>query len=273
MERPGSSERRITAECYRTATSWWMIASALNPRVKADPRLRRTLQRAYSGTLDPAADDQTSRNARDSEFELWLAAWFAMGEKPVDLKEPDLEVPIWFEKRGVAAKRVTSLRQMRSRIDWWWLGVNWLDRSRGRNGRTNVQVFQPTGRAGYAWMVFGGRARLEAAAALGAEINASSRGEAGRERASWADCRSFGAGDDPGQPIARQNQAARSPAGWQANPGQIRVFRSAGALRIYHYANPSDPLDCPRGGADPARRPADAGSVRRRDGVVRDKHP
>ena len=34
-----------------------------------------------------------------------------------------------------------------------------------------------------------------------------------------------------------RGESDHRPAGWQANPGQIRVYGSAGALRIYHYAN------------------------------------
>ena len=34
-----------------------------------------------------------------------------------------------------------------------------------------------------------------------------------------------------------RGESDHRPAGWQANPGQILVYGSEGALRIYHYAN------------------------------------
>ena len=63
------------------------------------------------------------------------------------------------------------------RLDWWWLGIDWTDRSPERRGHTSVRVLQPTARVGYGWTVFRGRARLEGSVGLGAEINVRTDGE------------------------------------------------------------------------------------------------
>lgn len=46
-----------------------------------------------------------------------------------------------------------------------------------RRGRTDLIVWQPTARVGYAWRFANGRTRIEAAMSLGGEINVRTRGE------------------------------------------------------------------------------------------------
>ena len=64
-----------------------------------------------------------------------------------------------------------------ARADLWFLDIDWRDGGGPRVGMTEVTVLQPTARAGYAWLLSGGRLRLDATAALGAEINIQTRGE------------------------------------------------------------------------------------------------
>ena len=64
-----------------------------------------------------------------------------------------------------------------ARADLWFLDIDWRDGGGPRVGRTEVTVLQPTARAGYAWLLSGKRLRLDATAALGAEINIQTQGE------------------------------------------------------------------------------------------------
>jgi len=98
--------RRDLAEAQRVAMEFHELARAINPRARpASPRLRNDLQRAYGGELNPAAQDHVSVAARNLQFQLWLASWFAAGERPLLYEEPDLKVTYWFRWYGVAAKR------------------------------------------------------------------------------------------------------------------------------------------------------------------------
>jgi hypothetical protein len=119
--KPGSidlvdDERRCAGEAYRLALEFWVIAKTLTASLVRKPSLNKLLQRSYMGRLDPEIDDQTSERARDAQFELWLGAWFAMGNRPVRAVEPDLRVALWFDWYGVAAKRVRSASQLLKRV-------------------------------------------------------------------------------------------------------------------------------------------------------------
>lgn len=116
LRRPGARARRLVGEAHRTAVEFWMVSNALNPRVPLPRRLHAKLQRSYGGALDPMDRSQSSQHARDAQFELWLAAWFAMGGRVVVSAEPDLRLPVWFEWRGVAAKRVMSPGKLLRRV-------------------------------------------------------------------------------------------------------------------------------------------------------------
>ena len=115
LRRAGSKARRLVAEAHRTALEWWMISRSLNWRVPIGKQLHRKLQRAYSGSLDPLDGSQVASQARDAQFELWLGAWLTMGDRPVSFGEPDLRTALWFKWRGIAAKRVTSVRKLHAR--------------------------------------------------------------------------------------------------------------------------------------------------------------
>lgn len=62
-----------------------------------------------------------------------------------------------------------------ARTELYFLSIDWRDP--GRSGSSDITVFQPTARGGYAWEFQGGRYGLQLAGSLGAEINVHTRGE------------------------------------------------------------------------------------------------
>jgi hypothetical protein len=116
LAKPGSLARRLYAEAHRTAFEFSMIAVAINSQGRLDRRLHQKLQRAYSGSLDPATTAEKSQRARDMQFELYLGAWLAIGGQPVHPSRADLRVSQWFEWRGVAAKRIQIPSQLVRRV-------------------------------------------------------------------------------------------------------------------------------------------------------------
>lgn len=62
------------------------------------------------------------------------------------------------------------------RAELFFLDIDYRDP--GRNGSSDVTVFQPTARAGYGWNFAGGHYGLTAALSLGAEINVATAGAA-----------------------------------------------------------------------------------------------
>jgi hypothetical protein len=109
--------RRDLAEAQKAATEFYQLARAINPRAgPASPNLRRDLQRAYGGRLNPAAQDTVSVAARNLQFQLWLAAWFVAGGRDLRYEEPDLRVTYWFRWHGVAAKRIQTPSKIVRRV-------------------------------------------------------------------------------------------------------------------------------------------------------------
>lgn len=83
---------------------------------------------------------------------------------------------------GLAFQRYLGARydgwHLGVRTDLWFLEIDWENGSPPRTGATDIVVLQPTAQAGYAWTVANGRLVLEAAVALGVEINIDTQGEA-----------------------------------------------------------------------------------------------
>jgi hypothetical protein len=112
-----TTSRRLAAEAQRLAFAYYVIARALAPKSTTPPRrLHRAFQQSFSGVLDPAVSSQSNRRARDIEFELWLAAFFAAGDRPVIYQEPDLQVTCWFSWHGVAAKRLQTPKSLLGQV-------------------------------------------------------------------------------------------------------------------------------------------------------------
>jgi hypothetical protein len=80
------------------------------------PPVARLLRLSFGGRLDPTAREDESTQARDAQFELWLAAFFAAGDRKVITLEPDLVTTYWFQWLGVAAKRVQSIAKIGRRV-------------------------------------------------------------------------------------------------------------------------------------------------------------
>jgi hypothetical protein len=85
---------------------------------------------------------------------------------------------------GIGATLDWYLDQQRGLQEGWFVGVrtevfflniDWNDP--GRSGSTDVTVFQPTARGGYAWAFDHGHYGLQLGASLGAEINVKTNGE------------------------------------------------------------------------------------------------
>lgn len=114
-EQPGAKDRRIVAEAWRTAIEFWSIAMAMHPRATLPTVLAEKLTTAVGGNEDPSHHTPSSERARDMQFELWLASWLAMGDRIVESGEPDLRTTVWFNWRGIAAKRVTAPGKIRRR--------------------------------------------------------------------------------------------------------------------------------------------------------------
>ena len=109
--------RRLLGESMKLAFEYYLVARAIQrPREGLPKRLHRALQLSYAGDLDPRARDEQSRRARDTQFELWLAAWLTAGGRPVQFLEPDIRVTCWFAWYGVAAKRVQSPKGILPRV-------------------------------------------------------------------------------------------------------------------------------------------------------------
>jgi hypothetical protein len=114
--RRGALKGRLLAEAHRTLLEFWAAARSFNPGVPLPKAHRRKLSLAYGGKDDPADDDDRSVVARNTQFELWVAAWLTAGRKPIRPREPDLEMAYRFQWRGLAAKRIRSRRQIGKRI-------------------------------------------------------------------------------------------------------------------------------------------------------------
>jgi len=83
-------------------------------RVLSSLRLRK-LEEMLSGADSP--DTDRNHLARNTQFELYVAALFTMGDTPVALAEPDLVFDYLGTPCGLAAKRVRSFRQAPRRAD------------------------------------------------------------------------------------------------------------------------------------------------------------
>ena len=106
---------RVT-EAQWTVIEQYIVARSLGrPGRRLNPDQLRNLNEMLSGTDTPEAD----RNplARNIQFELYVGAFFTMGDVPVLIEEPDLSFDYCGARCGVAAKRVRSFQHAPRRAD------------------------------------------------------------------------------------------------------------------------------------------------------------
>jgi hypothetical protein len=106
---------RVT-EAQWTIVEQYIITRALGlPDYRLGSLKRRKLEEMLSGAPMPAVD--SNHLARNTQFELYVAALFTMGDVTARLGEPDVLIDYRGTVCGVAAKRVRSLRQAVRRAD------------------------------------------------------------------------------------------------------------------------------------------------------------
>lgn len=102
----------LIGEAIRDIWDFQLIARTL-PKERT-PDLAGKLKLMFRGSSDPEKDK--SSKPRDIQFELLVAAIFAMASIPTLPAEPDLRFPFGDEEFGLAAKRVRSAGQLAPRI-------------------------------------------------------------------------------------------------------------------------------------------------------------
>lgn len=100
----------LVNEAHWTIIEQYIITRALgNPSQGLSPLLYRKVKEIFSGADLPETDSNPL--ARNTQFELYVGALFAMGGVPVTLAEPDLVFNYLGRPCGLAAKRVSSFRK------------------------------------------------------------------------------------------------------------------------------------------------------------------
>jgi hypothetical protein len=108
--------RRLVAEAQRTIYEQYIITrtSAGRTDVVSDTH-RAKLEQMLSGADLP--EDDKNFLARNTQFELYSAAMFGMGQVPIGHAEPDFQFEFLNgEVVGLAAKRISSPKQLRTRV-------------------------------------------------------------------------------------------------------------------------------------------------------------
>lgn len=111
----GEDLDRVT-EAQWTILEQYIVTRALGRPSRTLRELqRRKIEEMLSGTEVPETDQ--NHLARNIQFELYVAALLTMGDVPAVLAEPDIVFDYFGTPRGLAAKRVRSLRQAVRRAD------------------------------------------------------------------------------------------------------------------------------------------------------------
>ena len=105
----------LVAEANRTLFESYLIARAVAPAHEMpSPDCVERLQLMLGGA--DTADGDTDSNARDAQFELYLLAFLRIGGARAWMGGPDLWMDYGAETVGVAAKRVSSKKQLGVRL-------------------------------------------------------------------------------------------------------------------------------------------------------------
>lgn len=131
-----SDERVLkrVAEAQRTVTEQYIIARAVR---QAGSPTSQKLEEMLGGP--EVEEHEKNPIARNTQFELYVTAMLAMGGATVTLAEPDALMLFDSEEVGVAAKRLSSPKQLRRRLEE---GVKQIERSHRRGFvAMNVDIF------------------------------------------------------------------------------------------------------------------------------------
>jgi hypothetical protein len=106
---------RRVEDAQRTLTEYYIITRALvNRPNRVTPAVREKLNVMLGGAESPM-DDRRSL-ARDTQFEMYVFAQLLMGGTDVRIGEPDMQFHYGTETVGLAAKRLSSPKQLERRV-------------------------------------------------------------------------------------------------------------------------------------------------------------
>ncbi len=107
----------VLSEATRSIFELYLISRCLTADgCPLSDTLDTTIRKILEGPALP--QDETERNsaARNFQFELFVGAWLKAGGVEVRMAEPDLQMMFLGQPIGVAAKRVTSRKQLVRRV-------------------------------------------------------------------------------------------------------------------------------------------------------------
>jgi hypothetical protein len=107
----------VLAEATRSIFELYLISRCLRSdgRPLSDT-LDTTIRKILEGPLLPRDENERNSAARNFQFELSVGAWLTAGGVEGRLAEPDLQIMFLGRSIGVAAKRVSSRKQLLRRV-------------------------------------------------------------------------------------------------------------------------------------------------------------
>ena len=111
VRREDAGAREWAAEALRTI---WEFALIANTAPSGHPPTIAKLEAMLTGAALPRAD--LNSKGRDTQFELLVAALFAAGGVRIRGEEPDLRFELDGRERGLAVKRVRSVKKLAMRL-------------------------------------------------------------------------------------------------------------------------------------------------------------
>lgn len=108
---------KVLAEATRSIFELYLICRCLNPDGRPlGNTLQSTIRKILEGPQLPRDENERNSAARNFQFELFVGAWLTAGGLDVRMAEPDLQMTFLGRPVGVAAKRVSSQRQLLPRV-------------------------------------------------------------------------------------------------------------------------------------------------------------
>ncbi len=103
--------RELAAEALRTI---WEFALIVRVIPRDDPPTLQKVQDMVTGAFLTRGDLNTI--GRNTQFELFVATQFAIGGVKIFGEEPDLRFMMFEQERGLAVKRVRSMKKLRANV-------------------------------------------------------------------------------------------------------------------------------------------------------------